>query len=123
MRSIFLKGRDAQHNSNLNSGSRFNKSHSNNYETVRLLSCKGKHFARANLHEFLSDLFKDNDACEDADAGIEDSIEVNESEFIFLVNSTLTNNINPGDIRKLFSTPEKFNPSPTIAKSVLSNPK
>ena len=110
MRSILLKGRNATTNSDINSVNRFNKTKSNECEFVMPLSCKGKHFARANLHEFLSDLFKDNDAYEDADAGIEDSIEVNESEFIFLVNSTLTNNINPGDIRKLMSATDKVKP-------------
>ena len=50
--------------------------------------------------------------------GIENAIEINGDESTLLVNSTSANNINPGDIRKLMSTPKQVKPIPTIAKKV-----
>ena len=35
-----------------------------------------------------------------------------------LVNSTTENKINPGDIRKLMSTPSKVNPTPLSTKNI-----
>ena len=58
----------------------------------------------------------DENEHEDADKGIEDLVEVNESESTLLVNSTSANNINPGDIIKLMSAPEKGKPSPKISQ-------
>lgn len=118
MRSIFLKGRNAVPNSYINSGNRFNKTKSNACKPARPLSCKGKPFAMPKSYEFLSNFLLDDDAYEDADTGIEDAIEANESKSNLLLNSTSANNINPGDIRKLIYAPNKGKPSPTIAKKV-----
>ena len=66
------KGRNTKPSSKLNAGNVFNKLNSNNCEPERHLSCKVKPFARANLHELLSDLLADDNEHEDADAGVED---------------------------------------------------
>ena len=70
MRSILLKGRNTKPSINLNGCNIFNKNNSNNYKLTRPLSYKGKPFARANLHDLLSDLLADDNEHEDADAGI-----------------------------------------------------
>ena len=60
MRSIMLKCKNDKPSSNLNSSNRFNKSNSNNYKPVRPLSYKCKPFAKARLHELISDLLVEN---------------------------------------------------------------
>ena len=79
MTSILLKGINATPNSEINSGNKFDETKNNKHTPVRHLSCKGKPFTRANLHDFLSNFLADDDAYEDADKDIEHAIEVNES--------------------------------------------
>ena len=121
MISILLKVRNTVPNSYINSSNRFNKTKSNKHKPARPLSCKGKPFTRAKLHEFLGNFLLDDDACEDTDIGIEDAIEVNEYEHNLLVNSTSVNNINPGDIIKLIYAPKKANLVQQLLKRLILN--
>ena len=87
MRSILLKGKNANPSSDLNSSNRFNKTNSNNYKPSRPTSNKVKIFTGANLRYLLSDLLSEDNEHKDAYTGVEDSNEVNECESTFIVNS------------------------------------
>ena len=50
MRSIILKGR------NMNSNSNYELSNVNTYKPMKLPSCKDKPFTKANLHKMLAEL-------------------------------------------------------------------
>ena len=98
MRSIMLKGRNAKPSSNLHCSNAFNKSNSKKYDPTRSLPYKCEPFAEANLHENLSDWLADNNNHEDANAGIEHVIEVNEYESTLIVKSTSANKITPAAV-------------------------
>ena len=77
MRHVWLKGMNDKPISNFNIVNIVITSNGNNYKPTRPLSCKGKPFAKANLHELLSNVLVDNNEYEYSDIGVEDAIEVN----------------------------------------------
>ena len=56
------------------------------------------------------------------DNGIVTKDVIDDNDSTLLVNSATGNKINPGDIRKLMSTPSKDNPSPSSTKKVSWKP-
>ena len=72
------------------------------------LSCSENPFTKANLYELLNELIVESNESEDASIVAENEIDNNESTF--LVNSRIASKLNPGDMRKLLSTPIKGNP-------------
>lgn len=116
MKSIILKGR----NSGNRPSGRFNSNNSNNhsYKSIKPLPLRGKPFTKANLTELLSELIFEIHELEDSSFASENVVDDKESTL--LVNLTTTSKLNPGDIRKLLSSPAKSSqfPSPSSAKKV-----
>ena len=66
---------------------------------------KGRKFTEANLHELLNELISETSSSDENEP--EAPAPNQDSESTLLVNSTSASAINPGDIRKLMSTPGK----------------
>ena len=99
MKAIILRSRTGNRNEeNVNR----NK---DSYKSVKPPSYPRRKFTKANLHELLSELISENSLSDDnePDAPVANQ----DSESTLLVNSTSANAINPGDIRKVMSTPGK----------------
>ena len=113
MKSIILKGR----NSGNRPSGRFNSNNSNNhsYKSIKPLPLRGKLFTKANLTELLSELIVESHELEDSPFASE-NVEDNK-ESTLLVNSTTASKLNPGDIRKLLSTPAKSSQSPSSSSA------
>ena len=112
MKDIILKGRKNINRSNYRSNS--NKSNNFSCKTVKPPSFNGEPFTKANLCELVNELIVESNECEDNDVVAEDAIGNNGSTLLF--NSITANNINHGDIRKLFSNPSKVNSTPSSIK-------
>ena len=80
-------------------------------KTVKPPSYNEKLYIKANLHELLNKLIVESHELEDASIVAGNAID--ENECTLLLNSTTSSKLNPGDIRKLLSTPIKGNPPPS----------
>ena len=102
MKAVFLKGRNSCKTANS-----LNKKNPNNssYRTHKPSSHNTKLFSKANLHYLLNKLIVESNEEGNDPVVTEDIPDNNES--ILLVNSTITNKLNPGDIMKLLCVPGK----------------
>ena len=99
MKEVMLRSRTGNSNEGVNN-------HSENVcRTVKPTSYPSRKFATAHLHELITKLISESSLSEKNEAN--DHKDKPDSDSTFLVNSTSTNSINPGDIIKLMSIPDE----------------
>ena len=99
LKAVLMISRNSSQGSNSS-----NNNHSNSsYKPVKPPSHPKKPCTKANLHELLTKLIAESNECDSDTSNNEGAQQENESAM--LVNSTTAKAINPGDIRKLMSTP------------------
>ena len=107
-------------NSNNKPSNRFNKNESKNTScrTIKPFFCNSKPSTKANLHELFHELIVEINESEEDDLFAKDASDNNDSTL--LVNSATANEINPRDIRQLFSILIKGNSVSSSTKKIFS---
>lgn len=99
MKAVTLRSRTRNSNDGVNNHSK------NVYKIVKPPSYPPKKFTTAHLHELLTEIISEYSLSEQKE--VDGTKDDPDSESTLVLNSTPTNAINPGDIRKLTSTPAK----------------
>ena len=107
LKAVLIKGRNSNP-SKPSSNNSTNNSSNSSYKPVKPPSYTKKPFTKANLHELITALISESSE-HDSDTTNKNEGLQQDDDTTMLVNSTTAKAINPGDIRKLMSTP---NPNP-----------
>ena len=102
-----------------NRNERVNKANKDGYKTVKTPSLLPRKFTKANMHEIFSELISENSLSEQIEVDVPE--DEPESESTFLVNSTSTNSINPGDNFKLITSAGKIKSTSNKKQKYFSN--
>ena len=113
MKAIIFRSKSG----NFNDGA--NNHNKNVYKTVKYSSCPTRKFTAAHLHELLIEIISEFSLSEQNELDTTKDEPCSESKL--LVNSTSTNAVSQGDIRKLMSTPDKSKATSNKKQAAFSN--